>query len=363
MRTENSIKIIKQIERTHRGLGIPILFGDYCVVGGISPMYIGEVGTGKGTAIKAISRNHVKPMYDVNMNSVTLTQLAHKIASVKGETLIWRFPEWSTLSKYHRELFLTVGSHIITDHEYYHEMGERKGVPIVIDVKDCTLISLIGIQPLKMGKMMRENENWESLASDRFLKFAMFNPLREDTIEKQPIYDFPTVQYEKDLPITTPLVLLKNLLGTQVSEERLPIFARHLMRAFCAVEGYDTATLKSEMELVKLIRPYLEIYPKMVYTQDIEEEKTFASGAYRLFLLIAKHDGITVEQARDNFKVYNKVAKPTRYALEAYDKMIMRHANLLSEFGLIFITKNSPTSFHLSNKLNEYFNWYRGLTN
>jgi hypothetical protein len=355
---ENSIKVIKQIEATHKGLGVPTQFGNVCVTAGISQLYVGEVGTGKGTAIRSIT-NPFLSAYDMNLNSVTLTELVHRIGHVQSETLVWRFPEWSTLSKYHRELFLTVGSQIISDHNYYHEMGEKKGVPTVIDIKSCDLIAIIGIQPLKMAKMMKENENWESLASDRFIKFAMFNPLREDTIESTPKYNMVKYKYEPKMEITTEMTLTRRLLNAQISEERLPLFCRHLLRGYATVEGKERVTIREEVEFIKLFKPYLEIYPSMIYTSDIEEEKTFASGAYRLFLLISKHEGATIEEIRDKFRVYTKHIRTGRFATEAYDKMIMRHAELLMDMGWIFMNHNSPTKFYLSDKLHQYFDWYR----
>lgn len=360
---DKSIGIIKQIEQTHKGLGIPILFGIIAILGKISVLYVGEIGTGKGTAIRSIKAVSVKQRYDFSMNAITLSELVSQIGVCSNEIMLWRFPEWSTLSKYHRELFLTVGAHIITDKTYYHQMGEKKGIPVVIDIKNCDLISLIGIQPLKMSRMMSENENWESLASDRFIKFAMFNPLRQDTTESLPTYELPDgLHYWKDMEIRTEMNFIKKLLGAQISEERLPIFCRHLLRAYCSLEGYSVVDLKAELEFIKLFRPYLDIYPKMIYTQDIEEEKTFAGGAYRLFLYVSKHDGCTLEDVRANFHVYNKIHKSTKQAIESYEKMIVRHASLLQEMGLLNFYHDSPLTFHMTQKMKDYFDWYRSVS-
>lgn len=359
---ENSIRIIKQIEATHKGLGIPILFGDVCMLAKISEMIVGEIGTGKGTIIRSMKYNGIDPEYDITMNTITYTELASRIATAENKTMIWRLPEWSTMQKYHRELFLTLGSQIITDKGFYHEMGERKGVAVVIDIKNCDLMTYIGIQPLKMSRMMRENENWESLASDRFVKFTMINPLREDSVESLPSYELNAQPFNPELPIDTTMPLLRKLINTQVSEERVPIFCRHLIRGFCALEGYETATYKAEMEFCQLFRPYLETYQDMIHTQDIEEEKTFASGAYRLFLLISRHPGMTIEEIRDKFRIYNKIIKPGKFAPESYEKMILRHANLLNEAGYIEIVQNSPTKFYMSKKFTDYFNWYKEIS-
>lgn len=358
-----SIQLIKQIERTHRGLGIPILFGNICKLSMISCLFLGEIGTGKGTTIKAIKKDE-EDVYDLTMNTITYKELGSRIATAQDKVMTWRFPEWSTMTKYHRELFLTVGATIISDKEFYHEVGERKGVPITIDIKNCNLVAFIGIQPLKMARMMAENENWESLAGDRFMKFSLINPLRNDSIEAIPEYDFNPSPYNNKMPIETPMPLMTRLLDKQVSEERLPLFARRLLRGFASFEGYQKVDINVEIEFVKLFSPYLEVYSDMIYTQDIDEEKTFASGAYRLFLLISRHEGVSIEDVCDKMRVYNKIAKPNKnqnIIQEAYEKMILRHAHFLEAKGYIEIRTNSPTKFYMTPKFTDYFSWYKEL--
>src|SRR4029077_1117864 len=124
---QNSLKIIKDIERTHRGLGVPILFGNIAKISGIPVLFLGELGTGKGTTIKSIKKSD-DDSFDLMMNTITYQELANSIGKSNNQKMTWRFPEWSTMTKYHRELFLTVGAQIISDHEFYHESGQVKGV-------------------------------------------------------------------------------------------------------------------------------------------------------------------------------------------------------------------------------------------
>lgn len=365
---ENSIKMIKQIEQTHKGLGIPILFGNLAVLARCSIMYIGEMGIGKGTVITSIKPLGVNNGYDLLFDTVTLTEMASRIANCDGINMLWRMKEWGTMSRYHRELFLTVGAKIITDHEFYHQMGEKKGVPIVIDIKDTNLVALIGITPLKFARMMAENENWASLGSDRFLKFILYNPVRDDTITSPPRYDlFGSYQFT-DLPINTPLTMIPELLSHQISEDRKMIYSRALLRAYCIFEGKTECTPRDEIDFIRLFKFYLEGYGNFIYSTDIEEEPHLAVGGLRLFATISRHEGISMEELLDSFGVYEGATirrknNPNEQTKVNYREMIMRHAKILLDKDMITITHNSPDKFYLSKRYQTYFDWYRGITN
>lgn len=364
---ENSLKLIKQIESTHKGLGIPVLFGNIACLAKISVMYIGEVGMGKSTLISSIYPFDVDKKFDLTFDAVTMQEMADRIGIASNKNMLWRMKEWGTLTDHHRKLFLTIGAKIITDHEYYHEMGSVKGIPIVIDLKNVNLTAMIGITPLKFARMIQENENWASLASDRFIKFILYNPTRKDTITEAPHFDIYGEYHFTEIPIETSLMLIQNLLRKQVSENRLITYCRALVRAYAIFEGRNTVTAQEELEFDELFRPYLEGYGNFVYAADIEDEPHFAIGGLRLFSVIARHEGITLDELKDSFFVYEKAylkrkSNNERYQIN-YEEMIKRHAQILIDRDMVKMTHNSPDKFYLSDKYKSYFNQFEGLTN
>jgi len=362
---ENSISIIKQIESTHRGLGISVLFGLICYLGNISVIYLADKGKGKGTTISSIKTN-LEPRYDMIIDNLTLTEMGNKneLQNCHGKTLVWRIKEWSTMNQWNRTLFLTIGAKIITDREYYHYMGDKKGIPIVIDISDTDLICYIGIQPLKMSRLMTENENWESLASDRFIKWTMLNPLRNKSYDFLPEYEMPIIDYKlkPDIP-DEPMIIMK-LLEKQVSPERLPIYSQKLLRGYCILEGITNPTLNGQLDILKFFKPFIELYPMLIYTEDIEAETRLGVGSLRLFTEITSHNGISIEELETFFSVYQKKRSPqnANKPLENGREMINRHSQMLQDRGLITVVDNSPRKFYMAKRYEDYFANYEALT-
>jgi len=365
---ENSIKMMKQIESTHRGLGISVLLGEIAFAGEISTIFLGEKGTGKGTTISAVKTFGLEEDHDMIIDNLTLTEMGNnnQLQHCYDTKMVWRIKEWSTMNRWNRELFLTIGAKIITDREYYHFIGMSKGsVPTVIDIKNTDLVCMVGIQPLKMSRMMRENENWESLASDRFIKWVMINALRKESLDFIPDFELPEILDDKLIPeFKTDLKLTRNMLHNQISPERIPIFAKKLLTGYARLENNPVMTLRDELDFVKLFKPFIEIYPKFVYTRDISEESELAVGSLRLFTQIVKHDGITIDELQETFSVYNVKKRPElqNRLLENAKEMISRHSQLLLEKGLVTKVENSPARFYMARPFEEWWEWYRGIT-
>lgn len=369
---ENSIKILKQIESTHRGLGISILFGLISLLGKVSVIFIGEKGMGKSTTIGMIKGVGILPSLDVSIDNLTLTELANQnqFSACYNQKMLWRIKEWSTMNRYNRELFTTMASKIITEKEYYHWMGEKKSkdgvkIPIVIDIKNSDLMVFVGIQPLKMSRLMRENENWESLTSDRFIKYVMLNALRQDSVETPPKYDIPEITDMNIIPeFKTDLKMTKTILHNQISPERVPLFAKHLLTGFAVLENKTEITIRDELNFQRLFRHFIQLYPNIIYSRDIAEESELAVGSMRLFTQIVKNNGISIDTLEETFSVYNVKKKPqdANRPLENAKEMINRHSELLTNRGLISVIDNSPRKFYMSKPFETYWTWYSDLT-
>ena len=357
---DNSIKVIKQIESTHSGLGIPLLFGNICELANVSCFFIGEKGIGKGTIVKCIKPTDVvNPKFDVSMWNVTLGQLLTDLSTepVIKEKLIFRVDEWAVLKAYQRDMYLSVVSEMISDRTFKRTIGSKSG-DRMIDVEDCDVMSFVGITPLKFGNMMTENDNWEAIASDRFVKLCLINPLRCDTIESIPSYEFnPILNIHTVVPIKSQLTVMKWVLNNQVSDNRLITYCRKLIKAYCKFEGYESVTIKAESEFKQLFGTLLSFYPAFIFTQDIEYELQFSVGAFRLLGCICSHDGFKYQDLIEYFKVYEKTGKELSYKKMIYDK-----AKWLENHHFIDIISNSnEPHFYMSKQLSDYFEWYKSI--
>lgn len=364
---------IKRIDRTHKGLGVPMFFTHLSVLARKSAFLIGEMGTGKGTAISRTDKIR-RTTIEQEWFSFTYTELASRIGEVADTDLLFKIPEWSVLSEYHRDMFLTIISHVITDHNFYKELRDKENP--VINIKDCELTTLIAIQPLKFNQMITHNENWGSLSSDRFIKFCLLNPLRDDTVEPERLnlrmpdalidpldgeserygYDYNTRIYHE------PKILMQ-LFGKQISVGRKKLYARDYLRAYCQFVGDKTARPKHELELLKLFAPYISIWERMYYPKgyDIAKAPTFDIGGYRLLQALAYLQGSITSKELAKYFYLGYEEEGEALVTERSERNIRRYGERLRRMNLISITEDSPKRLALAGWLKEHFDWYRDL--
>jgi hypothetical protein len=362
--TENSIKTIKQIERTHKGIGVPLLFANLCSLGNTSTFFIGEKAIGKGTIIKSVKPFDVDPKYDMNMYSINILTLFNDFYNegngVNNIKMMWRVDEWSVLKERHREMFLTLGSELITDHNYIHTSGAGVYAKMKLKMQNIVLVCLVGIQPFKFARLLsgfESGENWTALTSDRFLKLCLINPLRSGTVETAPDYTFvPKLNPVDVIKIDSQMTIAKMTFKGQVSDQRLETFAKRMLKAYCKYEGYETVTTRAEIEFNKLFGFYLELFGDFTFMDSLDSEDHFSCGAYRLFNAVSEHDGYPLLDLIEFFKLYNKIGHEQTYV----NDMISKY-KLLEKHGLVKLVQNSPMKFYLSDRVHDYFDWYRSL--
>ena len=109
---------VKQIDRVYRGLGIPALYGTLSILANKSVFFIGDRGTGKTRIIRLIPP--IDRTETSKWDTFTLQELSNYCQQLSGNEkyladkhLVFKVEEFSTLSDYHREIFLTVCSKIV----------------------------------------------------------------------------------------------------------------------------------------------------------------------------------------------------------------------------------------------------------
>lgn len=358
---ENSIKFIKEIERTHKGTGVPSLYTQLTTLTKWGLFLIGSKGTGKGTIIKNVKTPNKELEFSdqiriQNWDSANLLQIASRIGLCHNKILIWKIKEWSTLLHYHRQIFLSIIAQIITDGEYTHTM-KINTKPEIIDIKNVTLICLIGTQPIKLDGIIN-NENWEALASDRFSKFIFINPLRKNTTPKEPNFTFNDKNIYKKIDIKTDCKLTMDLYFNQVSDNRAELFAKDYLRAYAIFENKDVITLRDELDFTQLFYPYLTLYKHIYYSTDLDKPPKVHIGALKLLEEIAKHEnGITQKQLGEKFNVYDK--ETISEDVDSRTRIIRKHAHPILRAGLVQKNTNSPVKYLLGKTLLKYFDYYK----
>lgn len=362
---EKSIKVIKQIERTHDGLGGYILLNQIALYAKKSVFNIASSGSGKKILIGSIKApRDIIPEFDMEFDSLTLTQMAKRINIISDKWLLWRIFEFATLQDYHRRIMLSIGSKIITDRNYMHVVGVGDKA-LVIDIKNCDLSMLIGIQPVIFSNTVSNSDIWRALTNDRFIKLVVINPLRKKEVNAYPIFhiDEP-IRQDYNLP-EKPLVMSRVLKG-QVSDGRLNSLCRSLLKSYMQFEGYEEYKKIYEIEFMQLFKPLITIFDSIYYTNDLGTSKVIRAGNMCLLEQIAKADlynGITQKELAEKFKVYN-IDKEERDTTDKYkEDNVARHAKALLHFGLIKRNNEYPVKYALSDALIDYFEFYSRLIN
>ena len=359
---ENSIRLIKQVELTHKGLGVGILFVNLCAFAGVSLLLVGEKGEGKTRVIKSTRPYGYNSENIFSFDTTTMKEIIQKIGIKDSQSLYVKIEDFSTLSAHHREIFLTWFSKIITDHNFTHSYGVGNN-DIEIKITNCDLTICVGITPMKYAKLTQENEYWESIASDRFLKFLFLNPIRKKSLEMNPQYQFSPVSSGDSFvaETDTSFNITNKLLFRQITRLRTILYSRKLIKAYCRYEGYEKITMRNELEFKKLFEPYLRAIPDLTYIQNLEDNTNIAIGAIRLLSFVcdsvARDEPTTLTAMTETFGVYNKLQHSDRYL-----ETLRKHIQILTNHGLItYETIDNDIIFHLGEKLQKYFSWYRGL--
>ena len=285
-----------------------------------------------------------------NWNSVTYYELVQKISLLIEKRLLWTVEEWSMLSDYHRELLMAIASKVQTDHKF-ERMVSSQGMPVSITIQDCDLTLLIAIQPFKFRKLMRESENWNSLANDRFVKIMLINPLQKDTKKDWPHFTLPHLT--EPLPCIVPNKIVMSLLEQHMTRSRAELASIRYMNAWCAINNKLIFEEVDGLAFNALYGIYLELYPMMIISTDPDREESFHTGPFRIIEYFMNHynEDVTMKQLEQHFHI--PVTDELHYLSVS---SVYRHLQVLRSKDII--RNNSPT-WSLSPKYRNYFETYR----
>lgn len=335
----------RQIDTVYGGLGIPTFYGVLSLLANKSVFYIGGRGTGKTRIINLIPNLHgtVVEKWD----SFTLGELNDYCCrisdsnEVKGKHLVFKVEEFSTLSDYHREIFLTVCSKIISDGNYSHVTNHMP----FLSIQDCKLTLLIAIQPRLYSLLCNRYTQWESMSYDRFSKFLLLNPLRSKTIDvpfiptlPQKISDHPTFR-ENRLNLERVVSMYKG----HVSEGRAFLYARDYVIALARFMNANEVEQNHVDMFYELFHPYLNSFSILQQAEDLDSAVEVRTGKMKLLTQIARYgDEVSKEKlARD---------------LHVTPRHIERCAKELNDAGLV--SKPQRGEYCLSEELRGFFRKY-----
>ena len=336
------LDFISPIDKTYRGLGIPTLYGALSILANRSVFFIGTRASGKSRTIKSVPE--VKDTFEQSWDSFTLQGLAMRVGKRANQHLVWKIDEFGTFSKYHRRLFLDVVPKIISEGEYTHITRS-----LTIIIQNCKLTLLIALQPILYSQLCRTENRWEAMATDRFSRFVLLNPLRSKTTD---------IDLNIKLDALTPAKLgnvnLKKVVSLykhQLSMRRAELFARDYVKAMAGFLGELKATQKHADLFYNLFWVYIQPFNQLQYAKDLEKPIEIQAGMLKLFSKIGCYNnGVTKQDLADTFKVTPRNIEKYASGLIAY-KLIKK----VSGGG-----RGHHTKYRVSPKIEKFFKEYDG---
>jgi len=330
-----------QIDQPYRGLGIPVLYGTLSKLANKSVFFIAGKGCGKTRVINLTPE--IEGTEEKKMDTFTLSALDGY--QIENEHLVLKVEDFSSTGEYHRRVFLRTFGKVISDGNFYHHTKGPNGLHI--DIKNCKLTVLAAIQPLLYSNLCHKFGEWENMASDRFSKFMLLNPLRSETKDFPFVATLPrkiskNVRFcQNDLDLSKILSLYK----WQLSEGRAFLYARDYVKALARFLGAEAVQQEHVDLFYQLFHPYLESFNVLQEAKDLDSPISVSAGKMKLLTEIAAHNDV-------------KSTKELAKNLFVTERHIQRCAQELIDIGLI--EKPRIAEYWLFENLRNFFEWYGG---
>lgn len=354
---ENLLKCLKSIEYTHKGLGVPMTFNILSSIANTSVFNVGSSGSGKTRMILGIVKGMQKLANSKiqNWNAMTYYQLLEQIGIQIGKRLIWTVEEWSMLSPYHQDTLLLISSKVNTDRTF-ERLFRQGNQTFIIKIDDCDLSVLIAIQPFKFTSLMKKNEAWNAIASDRFIKLMLVNPLKQTTVDATPQFELPdSVNNSQLLPKVVNPILVK-LFVEHLTKSRAELASIRYMRAWNLFNDQTEFTETDALAFHAMFSPYLELYPILIKGVDPDQEESFYTGAFRTleFFMEQYPSSVHIGDIVQHFHMIDPNVDE-----HWSERTIYRHINVLEKRHIIDGSNPHYGRYSLSKRYSNFFDNYR----
>lgn len=337
-----------------------MMFNSLSAIANTSVFNVGSSGSGKTRMILGIVKDMGKLANSKiqNWNAMTYYQLLEQIGIQIGKRLIWTVEEWSMLSPYHQDTLLLISSKVNTDRTFERLMQKGKDT-YMIKIDDCDLSVLIAIQPFKFTKLMKHNESWNAIASDRFIKLLLVNPLKEKTIDAVPHFDLPDCVNNNlaTLPLPNQVSpVLAKLFSQHLTKGRAELAGLRFMRAWNLFNDQTEFTETDALAFHAMFSPYLELYPILIKGVDPDQEESFYTGAFRTleFFMEQYPSSVHVGEIVDHFHMIDPNVDE-----HWSERTIYRHINVLEKRHIIEPSNPHYGKYALSRRYFNFFENYR----
>lgn len=328
--------MIKRVEKTHKNLGLPVIFTKLIDLANMGCFLVGPRGVGKGAVLKCLEELRHRDVLEISR--LTPAGLAKEAGKMSDRELTLVNLDFSTFyTDYLKDAGINLVSHLLTE----RRVPASWTAQYKYSIENCTVSFISAMQP-QLLRRVNNLPQWESMYRDRFIRFIMIYPFGEP--KWQPFYpEVPELEFELKDPeeVTVPksikrleeYVRLKAAVWRQTSEGRAEMFTDRLLKAHAYLNNRHTVT-ESDVKMMSLFMPYLILDFLLSSREAVSAPLRFNPDAYLvLFYLIMKGEA-TRKDLKDYFMLQME---------KGSDALITRATEPLKARNLIEGVYGTPT--------------------
>jgi len=291
-------KLIKQVDKTHKGLGAMIAMNVICAKAKMCILNVAPAGCGKSVSTDAVTG--MLGGEARRYTSLTLAGLKHEMDELKqfnGHMLIddlgGEKSEWSRIST------VTVLANLIYGH--YVKKVTYTGV---IGIENFYGSASLNIQPILMQSIVGDSD-WIAVIRDKVLRYYhLIRPIKPEAYLSNPTINF-TIPLQEVTPPTHKGKLWYQLIAiglTQWSYGRILEYLPKLLKSCAALDGRTHVTQEDYHLLIKLMKP-MQLERYLVTSYAFESGRAFENNTYCILVELASHGQPTIEDICEDYKV------------------------------------------------------------
>jgi len=303
MSIENTLKIIKYIEFTHKNLGLPTLWSKIVDLANLGTFLVAERGRGKGSVLSAIEKLRHRDVIKINILTYKGLKKLEERLSNNQATIINR--DLSSLyTDYLKDVGLNVLANLITDHGVKAETGQYS-----LQIENAYISFIGGCQPQLLNRL-NKLAGWEGMYKDRFMRFYFIYLRPVERIHPaEP--DVPQIEYIDPEQVSIPSEIredkrykrLLNVIAEQTSENRAVIYTQQLLKAHAGLNE-RTVVVHKDLDVLNALILNLKL-DTLLSRRDysVSEPPVLDAGAYLILFDIVLYGEVSRKALREKYKV------------------------------------------------------------
>lgn len=289
--------LLKQVEKTHKGLGNACAFAVLCVKARECLLIVAPSGTGKSTVVNFVTNNHYAC---IKRNSITRAGLSHfqkDLTDFTGMVAVDDMGSGDT--DYSANATLATLAILCHEHGVAKDTADMK-----LQVSNFQGSILLNTQPVILGHICA-NRDWEAVIQDKVIRYYhLFRPVKPiiEGIGLELDWGIDVDLVKSDIPRGKMYQRLYEIGVIQWSDARSIEHVGNLLRASAALDRRREVTQADFKLLAKLMQP-LKVEKYCFEKYGFEYGRVFRQDLFTLMVEFASWESLTIKRIAQDYKM------------------------------------------------------------